>query len=69
MAISVQDDNDSKNTEKVWLESDYFGDQRSNLTILKANVSENTFVYLKQGSVSQVKGGGQAKYLEFVICW
>ena len=68
MAISVQDDDDSKYTEKIWLESDYFGDQWSNLTILKANVPENTLVYVNQGSVSLVKGGGQAIYLEFVVC-
>ena len=55
MAISVQDDDDSKYTEKIWLESDYFGDQWSNLTILKANVPENTLVYVNQGSVSLVK--------------
>ena len=68
MAISIQDDDDSKNTEKIWLESGLFGDQRSDLTILKANFPENTLAYLNQGSVSLVKGGGEAIYLEFVVC-
>ena len=68
MAISIQDDDDSKNTEKIWLESRLFGDQRSDLTILKANFPENTLAYLNQGSVSLVKGGGEAIYLEFVVC-
>ena len=68
MVISIQDDDDSKNTEKIWLESGLFGDQRSDLTILKANFPENTLAYLNQGSVSLVKGGGEAIYLEFVVC-
>ena len=66
MAISFQDD-DSKNTKKVWQESGFFDDHRSDLTIPKANFPENTLVYVNQGSVSLVKGGGQAIYLEFVV--
>ena len=68
MAILIQDDDDSKYTEKMWLESGFFGDQRSDLTIPKANFPENTLVYVNQGSVSLVKGGGQAIYLEFLVC-
>ena len=67
MAISFQDD-DSKNTKKVWQESGFFDDHRSDLTIPKANFPENTLVYINQGSVSLVKGGGQAIYLELVVC-
>ena len=48
MAISFQDD-DSKNTKKVWQESGFFDDHRSDLTIPKANFPENTLVYVNQG--------------------
>ena len=55
-ALSFQDD-ESKNTEKVWQESDFFDDHRSDCTIPKANFPENTLVYVNQGSVSLIKGG------------
>ena len=34
MLVSFQDD-ESKGSEKVWLESGFFGDQRADLTIIK----------------------------------
>ena len=67
MVLSFQDD-ESKNTENVWQESGFFDNHRSDLTIPKANFRENTLVYINQGSVSVVKGGGQAIYLKFVVC-
>ena len=67
MAIPFQDD-DSKNTESFWQESGFFDDHQSDLTIPKVNFSENTLVYINQGSVLLVKGSGQAIYLEFVVC-
>ena len=66
MLVSFQYD-ESKNTENVWQESGFFDDHRSDLTIPKANFPENTLCYVNQGSVSLVKGGGQAIYLEFVV--
>ena len=57
MLVSFQD-NESKNTQNVWQESGLFDDHRSDLTIPK--FPENTLVYVNQGSVSLVKGGGQA---------
>ena len=66
MFASFQDD-ESKNTEHVWQESDFFDDHRSDLTIPKANFPENTLVYVNQGLVSLVKSGGQEIYLEFVV--
>ena len=45
MLVSFQDD-ESKGSEKVWLESGFFGDQRAELTIVKANFPENTFCYV-----------------------
>ena len=66
MLISFQDD-ETKGSEKIWLESGFLGDQRSELTIQKANFPENTLCYISQGSVSLAKGGKKAMYLEFVI--
>ena len=66
MLVPLQDD-ESKNTENVWQENGFFDDHRSDLTIPKANFPENTLVYVNQGTVSLVKGGGQAIYLEFVV--
>ena len=64
MAVSFQD-GETKNSQKVRQQSD---DRRSDLTIPKATFPENTLCYINQGSVSIVKGGGQAIYLEFVVC-
>ena len=66
MFVSSQDD-ESKNTEHVWQESGFFDDHRSDLTIPKVNFPENTLCYVNQGSISLVKGSGQAIYLEFVV--
>ena len=66
MMVSFQDD-ESKGTEKVWEESGFFDEQRSDLTISKANFPENTLCYVNQWSVSIVKGDEQAIYNEFVV--
>ena len=58
MAVSLQDD-DLKNTEKIWLESGFFKDCQSDLTISKANFPEMTFCYVNQSQVSLVKGDEQ----------
>ena len=44
----------------------FFGDQRADLPIKKANFPENTLVYISNGSVAPVKGG-HAIFLEYVI--
>ena len=62
MAVSFQVDG-LKNTEKIWVESGFFKDCQSDLTISKANFPELTFTYTNQGQVSLVKGGEQAIYL------
>ena len=67
MAVSLQDD-DLKNTEKIWSESGFFIDCQSDLTISKANFPELTFCYINQGQVSLDKGGEQAIYLEYIVC-
>ena len=66
MIVSLNDD-ESKGSEKIWAESGFFGDQRAELTILKANFPENSFFYINHGSLSLVKGGEKAIYLDFVV--
>ena len=66
MYLSFQDD-ESKGTERIWLESSFFGDQRAELTILKGNFLENTLIYVNQGTVPLGKGGGKAVYLDYVV--
>ena len=66
MVLSFQDD-ESIGTEKIWLESGFFGDQRAELTIVKVNFLENTLVYINQGTVSLVKGGEKAVHLDFIV--
>ena len=66
MLVSFEDD-DSKNSGNVWLESGFFDDRGSDLAIQKANFPENTFCYVNQGTVSLVKSGEKVIYLEFVV--
>ena len=66
MLASFEDDG-SKNGENVWLESGFFDDHQSGLTIPKANFPENTLCYVNQVTVLFVKGGEKAIYLEFLV--
>ena len=66
MLLSFQDDK-SKGSEKIWLESGFFGDQSAELTILKANFPENMLCYINQGTVSVAKGGEKVLYLDFIV--
>ena len=66
MVLSLTDD-ESKGSEKIWQEFGFFKDQRVELTISKANFPENCLMYINQGSLSVVKGGEKAIYLDFVI--
>ena len=66
--LSLKDDKgDSSSTEKIWKSNGFFGDQKTNLTIIKANFPENTLVYVNNGSIFAVKGGQTAVYLDYVI--
>ena len=66
--LSLKDDKgDSSSTEKMWKSNGFFGDQKTNLTIIKANFPENTLVYVNNGSIFAVKGGQTAVYLDYVI--
>ena len=64
MLFSLKDDKEVKPTETLWRENGFFKDQRTDLTITKANFRENTLVYINNGTVSAVKGG-HAIYLDF----
>ena len=66
MVLLFQDD-ESKGTERIWLESGFFGGQRAELTIQKANFPENTLVFVNQGTVSLFKGREKAVYLDYVV--
>ena len=58
MLLSLKDDKaDSSSTEKIWKSNGFFGNQRIDLTIIKANFTENTLVYVNNGSISAVKSG------------
>ena len=64
--VASMGESPEKSTECVRKENVFFGDQRADLTIKKANFPENTLVYNNNGSVTLVKGG-HAIYLEYVI--
>ena len=66
MVLSLTDD-ESKGSEKIWKEFGFFKYQRVELTISKSNFPENCLMYINQGSLSVVKGGEKAIYLDFVI--
>ena len=60
-------DVDSKGSERIWIEHGFFGDQRADLTIQKANFPENCLCHINQATVSLVKGGEKAIYCDYVI--
>ena len=66
MMVASMGKSREKSTERVWKENGFFGDQRADLTIKKANFLVNTLVYVNNGSANPVKGG-HAIYLEYVI--
>ena len=66
MLLSMKDDNGENSTERIWKENCFFGDQRTDLSIMKVNFPENTLLYVHNDSITSVKGG-HAMYLDFVI--
>ena len=69
MILSMKDhkgESSGGTLECVWRKNGFFGDQRTDLTIVKANFPEKTLVYVNNGSITPVKGG-HAMYLDFVI--
>ena len=66
MMVASMGESPEKSTERICKGNVFFGDQRADLTIKKANFPENTLVYISNGSVTPVKGR-HAIYLEYVI--
>ena len=66
LLLSFKDDDISKGSESIWLSPGFFGDQRAELTIQKANFPENTLVHVNQAYVSLVKGGEKAIYCDYI---
>ena len=60
-------EDDSKVSERIWIDYGFFGDQRAELTIQKANFPENCLCYINQATVSLVKGGDKAVYCDYVV--
>ena len=66
MMIAMKGDKAESSAECIWKENGFFKDQRTDLTIGKPGLPENTLVYINNGSITSVKGG-HGMYLEFVI--
>ena len=67
LLLSFKDDEHSKCSENIWLQPGFFGKQRADLTIQKANFPEITFIYVNQAHVSLVKGRENAIYCDYII--
>ena len=67
LLLSFKDDDQSKGSENIWVQSGFFGNQRADLTIQKANFPELSLIYVNQAHVSLVKGGEKAIYCNFII--
>ena len=57
----------AQNTEVLWSENGFFGDQRSDLAFPKADLPENMLVYVNQASYSSLKDGQEAIYTINVV--
>ena len=45
----------------------FFGDEKENFTIKKANFSENTLLYCNQGTITTLKVGGLCNFMDYAI--
>ena len=61
------DDKPSLDTELIWNQNGFFGDQKGELTLNKVNFPENTLIYTNQGSISTINCEEHAIYLDYVI--
>ena len=60
-------DKDTTNTKKIWSRNGFFGDQKGEFTIYKANFPENTLIYCNQGSILTLKVGDYTFYLSYIV--
>ena len=65
MLMSTTDD--KKNSEAIWNKNGFFSDQKEEFTISKNNFPGNTSVYCNQGTISTVKSGENAIYLDYAV--
>ena len=49
--LLLSDDELSLDTELIWNQNGFFGDQKGELTLNKVNFPENTLIYTNQGSI------------------
>ena len=61
------DDKPSLDTEVIWSQCGFFGNQKGELTLTKENFPENILIYVNQESISTLKGGKHTTYLDYVI--
>ena len=61
------DKESSNNSEKVWKKKVFWGGQKEDFTITNPNFPEDLLVYCNQGTISTLKAGGYAIYLNYVI--
>ena len=66
LLLSSRDD-DKSPMEMIWHCNGFFGDQKGEFTITKTNFPENTVIYINNGTISTVKGGNDAIYLDYII--
>ena len=48
LLLSFKDDDQSKGSENIWFQPGFFGEQRADLTLQKANFPEITLTYVNQ---------------------
>ena len=65
--LFAEDSTVNKSNETLWAKDGFFNEQRSELTLSKANFPENTLIYINQARISTVKAGEQAIYMTNVI--
>ena len=66
--FTKDDKTDSAVTEKIWKSNGFFGNQRTDLKIAKANFPDNTLIYLNNDSISAAKGGKQ-QFIWTMLFW
>ena len=66
MLMTIEN-SDSSASEPIWLTNGFFGDQRSDLTVSKENLLENTLIYSNQEAITNLTAGDCVIYLDYVV--
>ena len=67
MMLSLDKENSANNSKKIWSSNGFFEDQKGDFSIKKVNFPENTLLYCNQRTISTLKAGDDAIYLDYVI--